>query len=58
MSTSCLASIMPCKGFLTLASQFRFAANNNSSGFGAFLAFALRIKTQLPQAASRPIAQA
>ena len=45
MSTSCLASITPCKGFLTLvASQFRLAAHNNSSGFGAFLAFALRIK--------------
>ena len=42
-----LASITPYEDFLTLVvSQFRLAAHNNPSGFGAFPAFAggLRIK--------------
>jgi len=50
-----LASIMPCKGFLTLVvSQFRLSAHNNSSGFGAFPAFAGAAADQTPLKLGKP----
>ena len=46
---------MPCKGFLTLVvSQFRLSAHNNSSGFGAFPAFAGAAADQTPLKLGKP----